>query len=103
MYAVIKTGGKQYRVTEGDVVNIEKLVGEPGSKIELSEVLAVGEGEGIKIGTPLVEGARVVAEILAQDKGKKVIIYKKKRRKGYDKRQGHRQFFTSIKIQEIKA
>lgn len=103
MYAVIKTGGKQYRVAEGDVVNIEKLAGEPGAKIELSEVLAVGEGEGIKIGTPTVEGARVVAEILKQDKGKKVIIYKKKRRKGYDKRQGHRQLFTSIKIQEIKA
>ena len=103
MYAVIKTGGKQYRVTEGDVVNIEKLVGEPGSKVELTEVLGVGEGEGIKIGTPTVAGARVMAEILAQDKGKKVIIYKKKRRKGYDKRQGHRQFFTSIKIQEIKG
>jgi len=103
MYAVIKTGGKQYRVTEGDVVNIEKLAGEPGAKIEISEVLAVGEGEGIRIGTPTVEGATVVAEILKQDKGKKVIIYKKKRRKGYDKRQGHRQFFTSIKIQEIKA
>lgn len=103
MYAVIKTGGKQYRVTEGDVVNIEKLAGEPGANIEISEVLAVGEGEGIRIGTPTVEGATVVAEILKQDKGKKVIIYKKKRRKGYDKRQGHRQFFTSIKIQEIKA
>lgn len=103
MYAVIKTGGKQYRVTEGDVVNVEKLSGEPGAKIELSEVLAVGEGEGIKIGTPTVEGASVVAEILAQDKGKKVIIYKKKRRKGYDKRTGHRQLFTSIRIQEIKG
>lgn len=103
MYAVIKTGGKQYRVTEGDVVNVEKLSGEPGAKIELSEVLALGEGEGIKIGTPTVAGARVVAEILAQDKGKKVIIYKKKRRKGYDKRQGHRQLFTSLKIQEIKG
>ncbi len=103
MYAVIKTGGKQYRVTEGDVVNVEKLSGEPGAKIELSEVLALGEGEGIKIGTPTVAGASVVAEILAQDKGKKVIIYKKKRRKGYDKRQGHRQLFTSLKIQEIKG
>lgn len=103
MYAVIKTGGKQYRVTEGDVVNVEKLAGEPGAKIEIEEVLAVGEGEGIKIGTPVVAGARVVAEILAQDKGKKVIIYKKKRRKGYDKRTGHRQLFTSIKIQEIKG
>ncbi len=103
MRAVIKTGGKQYRVSEGDVLKVEKLEGEPGARIELSEVLAVGEGEGIKIGTPTVAGASVTAEILGHDKDKKVIIYKKKRRKGYDKRTGHRQPFTSIKIQEIKG
>lgn len=103
MRAVIKTGGKQYRVSEGDVLKVEKLSGEPGARIEISEVLAVGEGEGIKIGTPIVAGASVVAEILGHDKDKKVIIYKKKRRKGYDKRTGHRQPFTSIKIQEIKG
>ncbi|HEY4706976.1 MAG TPA: 50S ribosomal protein L21 [Thermodesulfobacteriota bacterium] len=103
MRAVIKTGGKQYRISEGDVLRVEKLEGEPGARIELSEVLAVGEGEGIKIGTPTVDGASVVAEILGHDKDKKVIIYKKKRRKGYDKRTGHRQPFTSIKIQEIKG
>ena len=103
MRAVIKTGGKQYRISEGDVLKVEKLEGEPGARIELSEVLAVGEGEGIKIGTPTVDGASVVAEILGHDKDKKVIIYKKKRRKGYDKRTGHRQPFTSIKIQEIKG
>jgi len=103
MRAVIKTGGKQYRISEGDVLRVEKLEGEPGARIELSEVLAVGEGEGIKIGTPTVAGASVVAEILGHDKDKKVIIYKKKRRKGYDKRTGHRQPFTSIKIQEIKG
>ncbi|MCL4874699.1 50S ribosomal protein L21 [bacterium] len=103
MYAVIKTGGKQYRVSEGDVLNVEKLSGEPGARIELSDVLAVGEGESIKVGAPRVEGAVVVAEILTQDRDKKVIIYKKKRRKGYDKRQGHRQPFTSIKIQEIRS
>jgi len=103
MYAVIKTGGKQYRVTEGEVLNVEKLAGEVGSQVELAEVLAVGEGEGMKIGTPTVEGARVVAEIVEQGKGKKVIIFKKKRRKGYTKKQGHRQLFTGLKIKEIKA
>ena len=103
MRAVIKTGGKQYRISEGDVLRVEKLEGEPGARIELSEVLAVGEGVSIKIGTPTVAGASVVAEILGHDKDKKVIIYKKKRRKGYDKRTGHRQPFTSIKIQEIKG
>lgn len=103
MHAVIKTGGKQYRVAEGDVVKVEKLVGEIGSNIEISDVLAVGEGEGLKIGTPHVEGARVSAIILEQGKHKKVIIFKKKRRKGYTKKQGHRQLFTSIKIQSIKA
>jgi len=103
MYAVIKTGGKQYRVTEGEVLNVEKLAGEVGSRVELAEVLAVGEGEGMKIGTPTVEGASVVAEIVEQGKGKKVIIFKKKRRKGYTKKQGHRQLFTGLKITEIKA
>ena len=103
MYAVIKTGGKQYRVTEGEVLNVEKLTGEVGSQVELSEVLSVGEGEGMKIGTPTVEGARVVAEIVEQGKGKKVIIFKKRRRKGYTKKQGHRQLFTGLKIKEIKA
>ncbi len=103
MYAVIKTGGKQYRVSQGDILKVEKLDGEVGSSIEIGEVLAVGEGEGIKVGAPTVEGAMVVAEILAQGKNKKVIIFKKRRRKGYAKKQGHRQLFTSIKINEIKA
>ena len=103
MYAVIKTGGKQYKVSEGDVVKVEKLTGEVGSSVELDAVIAVGEGESIKIGTPTVEGALVVAEIVEQGKGKKVIIFKKKKRKGYTKKQGHRQLFTELKIQEIKA
>lgn len=103
MYAVIKTGGKQYRVSQGDVLHIEKLPGEVGSKVELSEVLAVGQGEGIKVGAPTVSGASVVAEIVEQGREKKVLIFKKKRRKGYSKKQGHRQPFTSIKIQEIKG
>jgi large subunit ribosomal protein L21 len=103
MYAVIKTGGKQYRVSQGDVLKVEKLDGEVGTRVEIGSVLAVGEGEGIKVGAPTVEGAKVIAEILAQGKNKKVIIFKKKRRKGYTKKQGHRQLFTSIKIQDIKA
>ncbi|HAO93624.1 MAG: 50S ribosomal protein L21 [Deltaproteobacteria bacterium GWB2_55_19] len=103
MHAVIKTGGKQYRVAEGDLLKVEKLEGEIGSTIEFPEVLAVGEGESIKIGAPIVEGATVKAEIVEHGKSKKVIIFKKKRRKGFAKKQGHRQLFTSIKIQEIKA
>lgn len=103
MHAVIKTGGKQYRVAEGDLLKVEKLEGEIGSTVEFPEVLAVGEGESIKVGSPIVEGARVKAEIVEHGKSKKVIIFKKKRRKGFAKKQGHRQLFTAIKIQEIKA
>lgn len=103
MHAVIKTGGKQYRVAEGDLLKVEKLEGEIGSTIEFPEVLAVGEGDSIKVGAPIVAGATVKAEIVEQGKSKKVIIFKKKRRKGFAKKQGHRQLFTSVKIQEIKA
>lgn len=103
MYAVIKTGGKQYRVTEGDTLRVEKLLGEKGTSIELNDVLAIGEGENMKVGNPIVEGAKVIAEIIGQGKAKKVLIFKKKRRKGYTKKQGHRQLFTSLKIQAIKA
>ncbi|MEK6758437.1 MAG: 50S ribosomal protein L21 [Deltaproteobacteria bacterium] len=103
MFAVIKTGGKQYRVAEGETLHVEKLEGAVGTRVEIPEILSVGEGEGIKVGTPTVEGARVVAEIVEQGKGKKVIVFKKRRRKGYMKKQGHRQLFTGIKIQEIKG
>ncbi|MEK7314157.1 MAG: 50S ribosomal protein L21 [Deltaproteobacteria bacterium] len=103
MYAVVKTGGKQYRVKEGDTLRVEKLEGDKGSTIELKDVLAVGEGEAVKLGAPAVDNAKVVCEILAQGKDKKVLLFKKKRRKGYSKKQGHRQFFTSIKVKEIKA
>ncbi|MBI5809723.1 MAG: 50S ribosomal protein L21 [Deltaproteobacteria bacterium] len=103
MYAVIKTGGKQYVVSEGDTLKVEKLDAEPGGNVEFTEVLAIGEGAGIKVGTPTVAGAKVVAEILGQGKHKKVIIFKKKRRKGYAKKQGHRQSFTNIRISAIKA
>ena len=103
MYAVIKTGGKQYRVKEGDTLRVEKLEGDKGSTIELKDVLAVGDGEAVKLGAPAVDNAKVLCEILAQGKDKKVLLFKKKRRKGYSKKQGHRQFFTSIKVKEIKA
>ncbi len=103
MYAVIKTGGKQYVVNEGDTIQVEKLSGEVGSTIEVGEVLAVGAGESVKVGTPTVEGASVTAEILDHDRDKKIIVFKKKRRKGYSRKQGHRQDYTSLKISQIKG
>jgi large subunit ribosomal protein L21 len=102
MYAVIKTGGKQYSVSEGQTLEVEKLAG-VGESVEIPEVLAVGTGDKIKVGTPIVEKATVVAEIVGHGRGKKVIVFKKKRRKGFKKKQGHRQSFTSIRIKEIKA
>jgi len=102
-YAVIRTGGKQYRVSEGDVVKIEKLAGEVGAKITMDDVLFVG-GEGdVKIGAPLVANAKVTGEIVGQDRAKKIIVFKKKRRKGYMRRQGHRQYQTALKITAIDA
>lgn len=101
MYAVIKTGGKQYRVTEGMNLKVEKLEGDVGSKLSLGDVLMIG-GEGSpKIGTPVVSGALVSAEIVRQGKDPKVIVYKKKRRTGYEKRTGHRQPYTELKITKI--
>lgn len=101
MYAIIKTGGKQYRVTEGQTLRVEKLNGEPGSELSLNDVLLVaGEGE-TSIGTPFVAGASVKATIAGQGKAKKIIVFKKKRRKGYHKKQGHRQLFTELKITSI--
>ena len=103
MYAIIKTGGKQYRVSPGQTLRVEKLDGSIGDSIELSDVLLVG-GEGeTRIGQPLVDGAKVNAEIVEQGRAKKIIVFKKKRRKGYHKKQGHRQYFTSLKITGISA
>jgi large subunit ribosomal protein L21 len=102
MKAVVKTGGKQYTITEGDTLRVEKLAGEVGATINRDEVLAVGEGQDMKIGAPTVEGATVKAEIIAHGRGKKIIVFKKKRRKGYKKKQGHRQDYTGLKISEIK-
>ncbi len=102
-YAVIRTGGKQYRVSEGDVVKIEKLTGAVGEKIIMDDVLFVG-GEGdAKIGAPLVTNAKVTGEIVGQDRAEKIVVFKKKRRKGYMRRQGHRQYQTALKITAIDA
>ncbi len=100
MYAVIKTGGKQYRVAADDVLTIEKLTGEPGDKIEFGEVLMVG-GDSVKIGAPLVSGALVKAEVVEQTRGPKVIAFKKRRRKNSRRKRGHRQDLTIVKITEI--
>ncbi len=104
MYAVIKTGGKQYRVSQGDRLKIEQLSAETGSEITFEEVLAVGGGAGsVKIGAPLLTGAAVKAKVLAQGRHDKVKIFKMRRRKHYQKRQGHRQNFTQIEITSINA
>jgi len=102
-YAVIRTGGKQYRVSEGDVVKIEKLDAEVGATITLAEVLFVGDNGDVKIGTPLVANAKVTGEVVDQNRAKKIIVFKKKRRKSYSRQQGHRQYQTSLKITSIEA
>lgn len=103
MYAIIKTGGKQYRVQEGDILRVEKLNAEEGQEIEFDEVLAVSKDDGLTIGTPCVEGAKVEAKILGQGKGEKVIVFKYKAKKNYRKKQGHRQPFTEVQITKINA
>jgi large subunit ribosomal protein L21 len=101
MYAVIRTGGKQYRVKQGDTFNVERLPGEMGEKITFGEVLALGEGETLKIGAPLVAGATVTASIVAQGRAAKVLVFKFKRRKNYQRKKGHRQYFTRIRIEAL--
>lgn len=103
MHAVIKTGGKQYRVKEGEVLRVEKLGLEKGEKVNLDEVLMVSNGDDIKIGTPLLKGAKVTAEVMSNGRAKKVKIMKFRRRKHSMKQQGHRQSYTEIKIKSIKA
>jgi large subunit ribosomal protein L21 len=102
-YAVIRTGGKQYRVAEGQLVKIEKLTGEMGDKVTLGEVLFVGGNGEVKIGAPLVADAKVIGEIVRQGKAKKVIVFKKKRRKSYSRQKGHRQHQTTLRITAIEA
>ena len=101
MYAVIRTGGKQYRVAKDDVISVEKLAGEPGSTIEFGEILMVGEGDDATTGTPLVAGAAVSATVVEHKRGDKVIIFKKKRRHNYRRKNGHRQAITVLRIDAI--
>jgi large subunit ribosomal protein L21 len=103
MYAVIRTGGKQYRVATNQVIEVEKLDVEAGSSIELAEVLMVGEGESATIGSPLVAGASVTATVLEQGKGPKLIVFKKRRRKNFRRKTGHRQKLTVLRVTDIKV
>jgi large subunit ribosomal protein L21 len=101
MYAIIHTGGKQYRVSQGELITVEKLDGAAGDRIEINSVLMVGEGAQVAVGRPQLEQARVIGTIVRQERGPKVIIYKHKRRKGYQKKQGHRQWQTLVRVTEI--
>jgi large subunit ribosomal protein L21 len=103
MFAVVKTGGKQYRVAKDDVIRVEKLDAEAGTKVQLDEVLAIGDEKGQKIGSPTVEGAAVEAEVVDQTRAKKIIVFKKKRRQNYRRKKGHRQHQTVLKIVSIVA
>ena len=101
MYAVIKTGGKQYRVAQNDLLTIERLEGEPGASIEFSDVLMVGEGDSVKFGAPFVDGAKVTAELVDQARGPKVIAFKKRRRQNSRRKKGHRQNLSLVRITGI--
>ncbi len=103
MFAVVRTGGKQFRVDPGASVRVEKLDGAVGDNVELAEVLLVGEKDSAKIGTPLVDGAKVVGTITAQGRGPKITIFKMKRRKGYRRKSGHRQSYTEIRVDQIEG
>ena len=101
MFAVLNTGGKQYKVSQGDLIEIEKLESNVGDTVTLDQVLMVGEGEDVQVGSPYVPGCKVTGEVTEQGKGAKIIVFKKKRRKGYRRKNGHRQLFTQLKITEI--
>lgn len=103
MYAVIETGGKQYKVSEGDKVHFEKLSGEIGDIIELDRILMVCNNENVYVGKPVLENAKVIGEIVENGKEKKIIVFKSKRRKGYRRKRGHRQQYTGVCIKEIKV
>ena len=103
MYAIIETGGKQYKVSEGDVVFVEKLEVEEGAAVKIDKVLVVGNGADIKVGAPFVEGASVEAKAVKNGKEKKIIVYKYKPKKGYHKKQGHRQPYTKVEITAING
>ncbi|MGD9006508.1 MAG: 50S ribosomal protein L21 [Desulfobacteraceae bacterium] len=103
MYAVVATGGKQYKVQQGDVLRVEKLVGDVGAEVAFDKVLMFSDGENVQIGQPVVEGAVVKGHIIEQGKSKKVIVFKYKRRKRYRRKHGHRQPYTAVRIDAIEA
>ena len=103
MFAIIRTGGKQYKVQQDTYLKVEKLDAEVGAKVEIDDVLLVSDGDKTTVGAPTVKGAKVVAEVLEQGRGEKVIIFKKRRRQKYRRKNGHRQQLTTIKITDIKA
>lgn len=103
MYAVIQTGGKQYKVAEGEILKVEKLSGEIGDKLTLDQVLMVKDDKGARIGSPVLAGAKVTAEVIEQGRDKKIVVFKYKKRKNYRRKQGHRQAFTKIKIERIEG
>jgi large subunit ribosomal protein L21 len=102
-YAVIRSGGKQYRVAQGEVVRLEKLPGSVGDAVTLTDVLMVGAGDSVKVGSPTVAGASVSGQIVEQDRAKKILVGRKKRRKGFAKFRGHRQYYTAVKITAIEG
>lgn len=103
MYAVVKTGGKQYRVAKDDTILVEKLDGEEGQKVTLSDVMLLGEGDNVTVGTPVVANASVEAQVVSQTRGPKIIIFRRKRRKNHRRTQGHRQDLTLLKITDINT
>lgn len=103
MYAVVKCGGKQIKVAKGDTVSVERLAANQGETVTLDDVLMLVDGENFTVGTPVVEGATVTASVVEQIRDKKVIVFKKKRRQGYKRKKGHRQYLTVLKIEEIQA
>jgi large subunit ribosomal protein L21 len=103
MYAVISTGGKQYKLNQGDVVDIERVEGDVGEKIVFDNVLCMGKEENLQVGSPIVDGAKVVGTILEQAKGEKITVFKFKRRKMYRRKQGHRQLLTKVRIESIEG
>lgn len=103
MYAIIKTGGKQYKVAEGDVLFVEKLDAEEGASVTFEEVLAVSDGDNVRVGTPLVEGAKVTAKVEKNGKGKKIRVFKYKAKSNYRRRMGHRQPYTKVVVEKISA
>jgi large subunit ribosomal protein L21 len=103
MYAVVATGGKQYKIQEGDVLRVEKLTGTVGDEVAFDQVLLLGAGEDVRIGQPVIEGAVVKGTIIQQGKSKKILVFKYKRRKRYRRKQGHRQPYTAVKIDAIEA